>query len=152
MCAETRGRLTIMVNSVILSQYSTGGVPGPGASRFISDGPLYPKEQVLNLLSNGAEVRPATDDCIDNVQDLNLKPEDLSELVKDAVCSGRYLNAQWCETGDPGVWAACDAYRISRKEWNKYAHKDLQVTYYLKFCIGKLSTLMLLISCHPSDR
>ncbi|MET3715356.1 hypothetical protein ABMD26_001604 [Pseudomonas sp. PvP001] len=65
---------------------------------------------------------------------------------------GRYLNAQWCQTGKPGVWAACDAYRVSRKEWNEYAYKELDVTYYVKFCIGKLGGLILLVSCHTSDR
>lgn len=152
MLLGSQGRLTIMVSSIILSQYSTGGAPGPGASRSILGGPLYSRAEVLDLLSNGVEIRPVTQDCIDNVQDLKLSPADLLGLLTDAVLRGRYLNAQWCETGKPGVWAACDAYRVSRKEWNDYAHKELEVTYYVKFCIGKQGGLVLLISCHTSDR
>lgn len=140
-----------MVTSLILSRYSKGGAPGPGASRRINGGPIYPHAEVLNLLSQEVEVRPVTRTCIDDVQNLNLNNAGLVSLLTRAVTHGQYLNAQWCETGKPGVWAACDAYKVSRSEQGQHAEQELELPLYVKFCIGKKGVIMLLISCHHSD-
>lgn len=140
-----------MVSSKIISRYSKGGAPGPGASRRISGGPLYPQPEVLELLTKAAEVRPVTKVCIDDVQILKLSCDKLNLLLRTAITNGRYLNGQWCETGKPGVWAACDAYKLVWHASNDADDDEPGLPLYVKFCIGKTGVIMLLISCHTSD-
>ncbi len=101
------------------------------------------------MVSAEATVRPVTKACIDDVQNLNLNNERMLRVVKEAILQGKYVNAQWCPTGKPGVWAACDAYKLC---WKGNEDKELEKPLYVKFCIGKKGDIMLLISCHPSDR
>ena len=145
-----RDRLTIMVKTIIVSQYSGSGAPGPGAPRSIASGPLYPASTVLNLLLT-AEIRTVTKKCSEDVQ--NLFPHDddgLKNLLVSAVSTGRYIASEWCSLGNGNSWAACDSYNVNRSEWNEYANKDLQYCYYIKFCIGKLGSVIMMISCHTS--
>lgn len=140
-----------MVTSKIISRYSKGGAPGPGASRKISGGPLYLQSEVLELLARAAEVRPFTQACIDDVRNLKLSSSQLNLLLKTALTTGQYLNAQWCGAGKPGVWAACDAYKLVWNFSNGVDEDELGTPLYVKFCIGKTGLIMLLISCHTSD-
>lgn len=146
--ALQRDRLTIMVN-IIVSQYSGSGVPGPGAPRPIAGGPLYPIAEVLSLLLT-AEIRPVTRKCTEDVQKLSLGDDDLKDLLTSALRTGRYKASEWCSVGNGNSWAACDSYTVTRSEWNEHAHKELQFCYYIKFCIGKLGSVIMMISCHTS--
>lgn len=151
-CRGTSSRLTIMVTLKIISRYSKGGAPGPGVSRKISGGPLYPQPEVLELLAKKAvEVRPITQACIDDVGNLKLSSSQLNFLLKTALTTGQYLNAQWCGAGKPGVWAACDAYKLVWNSSNPVDEDEPGTPLYVKFCIGKTGLIMLLISCHTSD-
>lgn len=140
-----------MVTLKIISRYSKGGAPGPGASRKISGGPLYPQPEVLELLAKAAEVRPVTQTCIDDIRNLKLSSSQLNLLLKTAITAGQYLNAQWCGAGKHGVWAACDAYKLVWKAPNDVDEDEPGTPLYVKFCIAKTGVIMLLISCHTSD-
>lgn len=97
------------------------------------------------------EVRPITQACIDDVGNLKLSSSQLNFLLKTALTTGQYLNAQWCGAGKPGVWAACDAYKLVWNSSNPVDEDEPGTPLYVKFCIGKTGLIMLLISCHTSD-
>lgn len=82
-------------------------------------------------------------------QKWKISAEDAADLVHAALHTGRYLGAEWCVQKPNGPWAACDAYVVSRVEWNPYASKDLTVTYYLKYAISKTGQVLLMASNHP---
>jgi len=137
-----------MVNTRVVS-YFTGDLPVNDFDRKIAAGPLYPEDDVLSILNSDAEsVTAWTQKCITDVQKLSLDDGDLLELVKLAVCGGRFIGSEWCKQkpGDP--WAACDAYVVIRNEWVQAAHKEMDVEYYIKFAVAKTGAILLLVSCH----
>ncbi len=137
-----------MVNYRVVSRYA-GELPAKGNSRKISAGPLYSVADVLPILGSGsASIITWTKKCISDVQKLSLDDEDLLELLKLAVRSGRFRGSEWCEQKPGGPWAACDAYAVIRSEWIQTARKKMDIEYYIKFAIGKKGTILLLISCH----
>ncbi len=141
-----------MVTTRIVSRFS--GPPSPDAApgRKIGGGPLYPKDEVLELLATrgAAAVHAWSRDCIRDVQKLELDADDLAGLIREAVCSGRFRGAEWCVQKPDGPWAACDAYSLRRSEWVEAAGKAMPCDYYVKFAIGKTGLLLLLASCHLS--
>ncbi|WP_341936548.1 hypothetical protein [Marinimicrobium sp. C2-29] len=148
-----------MVNNPInISAYSE---PAPdhlqeyGADRGIAGGPLYDPARVLELLQDdGRSIQPWTRKCVKDMRDkLCLDHEGVAELVREAVTRGRYLNSQWCRGNKDHIWAACDAYVLCRGEYMVYAHKFMEIEYYLKFAINKSGKFLLLVSSHnPEDR
>ena len=143
--------LTIMVNDKVVSRFT--GVPTREAGGIIQKAPLYPVDEVLRLLGErGSEgVTYWTRDCVRDVRNLVLDPEDVVDLIKHAVNAGRFLNAQWCQQKPEGPWAACDAYSVVRREWIPAAFKDFDIKYYVKFALSRSGKVLLLISCHVSQ-
>lgn len=136
---------------MIVSRFGSEDDPYAKASRIISGGPLYPRDEILALVRSSVNVIPATEKAIKDVQKLCLEHAGLLDLLDCCVTSGRFIGSEWCELGTGGALAACDAYHLCRREWNQYAHKELPVEYYVKFCIGKTGQVVLLISCHPPE-
>ena len=136
---------------MIVSRFDNQNDPHAKASRAITGGPLYPRDEILDLVRNHVNVTPVTEKAIKDVQNLCLDNPGLLDLLADCVTSGRFIGSEWCEIGSSGALAACDAYHLCRREWNQYAHKELPVEYYVKFCIGKTGQVVLLISCHPPE-
>lgn len=113
---------------------------------------MYKIEDVLKILNSGdAHTSLWTRKCVNYVSVLALDIEDIRDLIKEAITHGQYINSEWCVQKPTGPWAACDGYRLLRKEWVEYAHKDMCFEYYIKFAIGKLGKLLLLVSCHMSQ-
>lgn len=142
-----------MVNTRIVSRYS-GKLPlGEGVSRKIPGGPLYPPSEVLALLADSGSqaVHAWTDKCNRDIQKWSLDAEDLCELIEIAVRSGRFRGAEWCEQRPNGPWAACDAYSLVRREWMAFAHREMDMEYYIKFAVAKTGTVLLVVSCHPPE-
>jgi len=142
-----------MVNKTIVSRF-TGDLPlDEGACRKIAGGPLYPADEVLALLTeSGAQaVRAWTNKCQRDMQKWSLDTDDLCELMEIAVRLGRFHGAEWCVQRPNGPWAACDAYSLVRREWIVYAHREMDLEYYIKFAIAKRGKLLLLVSCHPTE-
>lgn len=139
-----------MVSSNIVSQY-TGELPKSNQDRKIKgqQGPLYDRTTVLDVLDEGKLV-PWSKGCLADMQKWELEQSDIEDLTRYAIKSGQYINSQWCQAKAGGPWAACDAYRFIRKEWNGNAFKDMDVEYYIKVAIGKTGKVLLLVSCHPS--
>ncbi len=135
-----------MVNTKIVSRYDKD-FPGEGASRKITTGKLY--GDVLACV-NPLRAMGWTQDCKDDLLYLSFDNDDLSELIKEAVTSGRYKGSEWCQQKINGPWAACDVYTLNRREWSDTAHSYLQCCYYVKFCISKTGTILLVASCHLS--
>lgn len=144
-----------MVNNINVSLFSGGSPPSDeSADRQILCGPLYSRCEVEKALESGQPVTLATVKCIKNVQDLLLDDEDVKKLVELAISSGQFRNSQWCilkTNGGIRAWAACDGYAVNRDEWNDAAFKNIPVSYYIKFAIGKSGSVILTISCHLSS-
>ena len=133
-----------------VSQFA-GAVPLAAATdgnRLIGKARIYDAASVLamarsgniNLWSSGARRDAAK---------WSLDTENLAELLVLALQHGRFLGAEWCQSKSNGPWAACEAWVVTRAEWNQNAAKNLQMTYYLKFAIAKTGKLLLMASNHP---
>lgn len=146
-----------MVNTRIVSRFQgPPPVPEQGADRRIPGGPLYPKADVLALLDREVveAVKPLTDKCLREVENLAFDKKDLVTLIRQAVTSGHFRNSEWCQlNARQNTWAASDAYSLIREEWMEAAHRDMDIEYYLKFAIGITGKLLILVSCHtPQNR
>lgn len=139
-----------MVSCRIVSQYSET-LPSSDKDRKIGglSGPLYDPEVVLDILGNGKLI-PWSNGCMRDMQKWEFDQDDITELTQYAIRFGQYIDSEWCQSKADGPWAACDAYRFIRKEWNDNAFKELNVAYYIKVAIGKTGKVLLLVSCHPS--
>jgi len=116
--------------------------------RIIRGGPLYEEKEVLSLAAAG-QLLLWSSGAIRDAQKWSFELDDLCRLVSLAVQRGRYLRSEWCEQRPNGPWAACDAYRVTRFEWNEAAHKDFELAYYMKFAISKTGQMLLSASNHP---
>lgn len=126
--------------------------PVEGGERKIGAAPLYQPQEVFNLLAGSTDaVRPWTRKCIRDMRRLSLDNEDAAHLIEEALRTGRFLGAEWCQQKPGGPWAACDAYAFTRKEWVQNAYKEMAFDYYIKFSISKTGKLLLLVSCHLSE-
>jgi len=125
------------------------GAPPPpkSADQKIRCGPLYDLADLQPLLQNG-DVIFWTRDCVRDAQNLGLDAEDAGALILEAVTNGRYHCSEWCEQKSDGPVAACDAYVLTRMEWNEAAHRELRCEYFIKFAIGRTGRIVLTISCH----
>ncbi len=141
-----------MVNNINLSNY-VGSLPASeNAGRKIMGGPLYERNQVLSVLSQGVSViSPWTRKCISDLKKYSMDHADVLELLKCALTTGIFKGSEWCIAKPGGAWAACDSYQVIRSEWVENAHKNMQFEYYVKFAIGKSGNLILTVSCHLSD-
>ena len=112
-----------MVSTIIVSRY-IGTLPETeGSDRKISDGPLYPADEVLMLLETEQTVVPWTKKCAADVQNLALDGDDLTTLLREAVSGGRFTGSEWCQQAPAGPWAACDAYSLTHLEWLTVANR-----------------------------
>ena len=133
-----------MVNILIVSEYSGG--PPPGDRVKIGGGPLYDLPAVRALAAQGGAVRLWTTKCAQDVRNLLWDEADVAELL-NGLEWGQYLDSEWCSNGR-GAWAACDAYRVKRREWVPAARKEMDMEYFVKFAVGKTRALVLMVSCH----
>lgn len=142
-----------MVNNKNISQYD-GVVPiSENADRKITGSPIYSEADVLALLKEkgGNSLVAWTRKCKDDLQKYELDADDIFKLVELCFRSGKFLGSEWCQQSPNGCWAACDAYRVYIKQWVSNANKDMDFEYYVKFAIGKMGQLLLLVSCHLSE-
>lgn len=116
--------------------------------RAITNGPLYGKEDVLALCSSG-QLHLWSKGAVTDAQKWALDVMDLCALISLAVRHGDYLRSEWCEQKPNGPWAACDAYLAVRPEWIEAVHKEIEITWYLKFAIAKTGQMLLSASNHP---
>jgi hypothetical protein len=140
-----------MVRRTIVSQFQSDP-PVSGGTRVISGGPLYRADEVLSLLEHPKTTTTLwSQKCRADVAKLDFETSDVAVLIGQALKTGAFLNSEWCTSKPDGPWAACDAYVIKRTEWIQYARKELDVTYYIKFCIGKTGAILLVASCHLEE-
>jgi hypothetical protein len=150
-CAETQcfvkifHKITTMVKFHVISEYSTT-LPTTGGGEKIAGGPLYDLGRVRSITDKGTGLALWTKDCVKNVQDLEWDHDDVIDLLHK-LSSRDYIDSEWCENGK-GAWAACDAYCVNQKEWVPTAGKEMVISYFLKFAINKLGTMVLTVSCH----
>lgn len=148
-----------MVNTLLSMSAYPEPVPADagqeGADLSIHGGPLYEPPRVLALVRrDGSQVQPWTKKCVRDLRDkLSLDHDGVAQLVREAVTSGDFRNSSWCRGNNETLWAACDAYVLKREEYIRYAHKYMEIEYYIKFALHRSGKLLLLISCHnPEDR
>lgn len=139
-----------MVSKKIVSLYGAK-LPEVGKKRKIQGGPLYDKDQILPLLTEEENIIAWTSKCRDDLQKWRFDMADVAELISICLDKGEFMDSEWCEQGESGLWAACDAYKVFRLEWSDIAHKGISFEYYIKFAINKTGKLVLMVSCHPSS-
>jgi hypothetical protein len=139
-----------MVSSRIVSQF-IGELPKSDRDRKIKGqkGPLYDPAVVIGILDKGRLI-PWSTGCRRDMQKWEYDQKDVEDLAKYAVSFGQYIDSEWCQSKAEGPWAACDAYRFTRREWNDAAYKEMDCEYYIKIAIGKTGQVLFLVSCHPS--
>lgn len=137
-----------MVISRNLSAYD-GVPPTKGENRKIAGGPLYALAKIQALTEQPDAVNFWTAKCIKNAAELALDPSDLGGLIRE-LANNDYRDSEWCDNGK-NFWAACDAYTLTRREFNDYAGKSFRVVYFLKFAESKTGKLVLVVSCHTSN-
>lgn len=125
-------------------------IPGSGESRKIAGGPLYPAAQILAMLSSTepTQIVNWTKKCIADAAKWELEESDIRELLELALRNGRFCGSEWCEQGNGGPWAACDAYSLIRREQYPNLRKEFDMEYYIKFAIAKSGRAILVASCH----
>ncbi|AHF02367.1 hypothetical protein THIAE_08775 [Thiomicrospira aerophila AL3] len=132
-----------MVSVKILSRFTDGFSDDKLVSdnRKISEGPLYPVAEVIELLKSSEAIKIATRKANIDAQNLDWDADDLALYLERAVVNGRYLGSEWTWLKSGVSCAACDAYRLN----------DGDLSYYFKFAIGKTGALILIVSCHLSS-
>ncbi|CAM3791850.1 hypothetical protein VA7868_03124 [Vibrio aerogenes CECT 7868] len=142
-----------MVNNKInISAFKQQPPADVGESRLYLNGPLYPKEKVLEILDAGDHhTRLWTRKCIRDVANLALEMDEVRLLIRQAIILGTYISSEWCVQKPNGPCAACDGYRLYRNEWAEYARKTIRFEYYVKFAVTRNEKILLLVSCHPSQ-
>lgn len=135
-----------MINNHNVSAYY-GMPPKQGNSRFITNGPIYSKQQVFELCTKQA-VNLWTKESILDARKLNLEIPEIALLIHKALNEGKYENSQWCQSKNSGSWAACDSYAISISRFMLPECKEILVTLYFKFAISKAGSALLVISNH----
>ena len=112
-----------MVTFYVISEYSST-LPTKGGGEKIAGGPLYDLNRVKSITKDRTGLLLWTKDC-----------------AKD------YIDSEWCENGKV-AWGACDAYSVNVLEWVPTADKEMRISYFVKFAINKLGTMLLTVSCH----
>ncbi len=134
-----------MVTFYVISEYSST-LPTTGGGEKVVGGPLYHLERVKSIARDGTGLSLWTKDCVKDVRELGWDHSDVIDLIQ-RLGDTDYIDSEWCENGK-GAWAACDAYRIEVKEWVPTAGRDMKMSYFVKFAINKLGTMVLTVSCH----
>jgi len=134
-----------MVTFHVISEYSST-LPTKGGGEKIAGGPLYDLVRVKSITKDGNGLSLWTKDCVKDVQELGWENIDVINLVRRLSFSD-YIDSEWCENGK-GAWAACDAYRVNVREWVPTADREMNISYFVKFAINKLGTMVLTVSCH----
>lgn len=137
-----------MINALSNVSAYEGSPPEEGGDRKITGGPLYAVEDLMALASED-QVTLWSAGAIRDAEKWSLDVSDVSRLIECAVRKGRYGRSEWCIQKPNGPWAACDAYAVTVEEWVETARRNMPVTYYLKFCIAKTGSVLLLVSNHP---
>lgn len=115
--------------------------------RKVAGGPKYLKAEVLSLLGTSA-IKIWTVKCNNHILLLGLELSEVADLVTEAISNGKFKSSVWCSQNPDGPDAICDAYVLSRSEWNNAAKKYIKCEYYIKFAINKGGNRLLLVSCH----
>ena len=89
---------------------------------------------------------PEVISALSNVLLLKADVTEVSDLLL-GLSSRNYIDSEWCENGKQ-AWAACDAYLTQRKEWVERIRKQVSMSFFVKFAIGKTGKVVLLVSCH----
>lgn len=138
-----------MVRRLVLSEYTSALPDDPARAKIATEQarPLYELDRVKALVQDEARLALWTRKCRRDVRELF--DNDLTEVAAliRSLQPSDYLDSEWCANGQD-AWAACDAYRIRRKEAASRPGASITVEYFLKFAIGKTGQLLLLVSCH----
>ena len=99
-------------------------------------------------------IRPITDKCSEDIQDLEWTSQDLAEILL-RLKDGNYDKSMWCQKSrwpgvkapDEALWFPCDAYKLLVVE-RVSAGWEGPVEYYLKLCLSPANAVVLLVSVH----
>lgn len=134
----------------VLSKYGESPPVDSKAPRKISTKePINPVSEVLQILEISLP-KVMTKRSIKFMQSTQFDDEELRDVLKYAIEYGRYIDSEWCEFSETSPWFACDSYQVKQKEYISASHKELEICYFLKFCIHKSGNLICTLSFHFS--
>lgn len=133
---------------IVVSKYADNPPVDEDSNRHIAHGPLYATAEVSKIISDADTVRFWTRKCKNDLETNALDQEQVQDLLRTAMANGTYRGSSWCLNSPGGVWAACDEYTVSRKEYHRILRRDAEFEYYMKFAISKSGVVILLVSCH----
>lgn len=136
----------MMVRSVV-SEYCDAP-PIEGVLKIA--GPLYDLSRVKALASSVQALTILTRKCRRDVANLfGSNHQDLADLIC-SLSQSDYHASEWCEVSSKSL-AACDAYKVKRREYDSRTDQAVSINYYVKFAIGRGGKLLLLVSTHLSS-
>jgi hypothetical protein len=120
--------------------------------RKIAEKALYPDEEILALAEKGgASIRLWTSGCQKDVAALMWDSDDVAELVKHTIAHGKRLKPVWCVQAPTGPAAACDSFKVYRTEVGNDGVRRV-MEYYVKLAIALSGQVLLIISCHTTEK
>lgn len=136
----------------VLSRYIHSPPSGNSTTEKIqTTSALYSPDEAIALIDPD-NIFFETRNVEKDIDGLNWDIDELCDFLRYALMYGVYLSSEWC-LSSKGHWLACDSYRVFRNEYIEAAYKEMQIEYYLKYCIGKSGATLLLVSCHlPRQR
>lgn len=149
-----------MVSNRILSRYQGPPPPpddGDGERCLGKSQPLHSAEEVAAVLKASPSPHFGSRRCEEGWQELmetleaQDEPMSFTQFILDAMRSGRWRQAVWCQN-NKGFWFAADVwlYEFPYGRYVGRVWKEFVVTYYLKFAITKAGLSVYMLSCHPS--
>ena len=146
-----------MVNRTNVSSWQ-GPVPTEadlaGQARGIKERKrLYDDADLLALANGGeANLRLWTSDAQRDVAARTWDAEEVLELVRHAIKSGTSHWPEWCVQSPDGPAAACDVFTVFRTEIGRADGVKRLMQYYLKLAISRSGKLLLIASCHTTEK
>lgn len=119
------------------------------AERKIADGPCHDLTIVHALIrAKGYKgIHVATEDGSGEMIDYCMDEQDLADLVM-SLSQRHYNGSEWCKFSPDSPWFEADSYRIRKAEKLPSERDVRQCSYYLKFSINKLGSMILFFSVH----
>lgn len=119
------------------------------AERKIADGPcldLAAVQQLTRKLGHKA-VSVVTEDGLGEMVDYRMDNSDLADLIL-ALKKSNYVGSEWCKYSPMSPWFEADSYRIRQAEKLPSEKDKTMCSYYLKFALNKLGSVVLFFSVH----
>jgi hypothetical protein len=150
----------VVTNRKIVSKWANAPLPSEeqlqdDAGRQINAEQLYAAADVLDAIKAGGGADAIflyTKKCQRDVANMVWDNDDVLQLLQDALAAGKRVSPEWCVQNPTGPAAACDVYILRRRERHPNKPIEILMEYYVKFAIGHTGKVILVFSCHTTDK